>query len=123
MNADNNSPYCDNNMSIDQTDSSHELLHKYFPNVPDKIISVKQDVVDIKEGISAINNIIATAKSNTDIKEGVSAASHLATTLLFNKWGRQALFVGAMYTVGGTIISTVGLGPVIATGAALYWFS
>ena len=32
---------------------------------------------------------------------------------------RKALFSGVMYLAGGSIISTVGLGPVIVTGAII----
>lgn len=38
--------------------------------------------------------------------------------------GRKALFIGAMYFAGGLIITTVGLGPVLISGAILMaiWF-
>jgi hypothetical protein len=34
--------------------------------------------------------------------------------------GRKSLFAGAMYMVGGSIISTVGLVPVLITGAIIW---
>lgn len=45
-----------------------------------------------------------------------SAALYVATSSI----GRKAIFTGAMYLAGGTIVSTVGLGPVLIVGAVVW---
>ena len=52
-----------------------------------------------------------------------STLSTVTNGLFFTKLGREALFAGTMYMAGGAVISTVGLLPVVATGAAIYYFS
>lgn len=103
------------NCTLETTPCNHEIIKK--------VQQVRGDITDLKKCINIISNIVL----KPEIKDGIDVASNLASTatnlLLFNKWGREALLLGTMYVAGGAIVATVGIVPVVATGAAIYWFS
>ena len=49
-----------------------------------------------------------------------SMALYAAKTLTTSSIGRKAIFTGTMYLAGGAVISTVGIVPVLVTGAIIW---
>lgn len=73
------------------------------------IILTNNDVIVSEE-------LPATSLTSQILKRTGTIAYNAATS----KIGRKTIFTGLLYAAGGTIISTVGLGPVLVVGA-LVW--
>lgn len=82
---------------------------------------LNNELIDSSDWVK-INNSICTETSessnlsSTVIKTSGSLAWYAANSSL----GRKAIFTSAMYLAGGTIISTIGLTPVLIAGAVVW---
>lgn len=120
-----------------------------IPKIPNFLINTKMKTpddenTDVPYLDETLNSYISTDDSNNKTQkvftstlntEIVNTASSAASTLptqivnttgsiayyaISSSIGRKAIFTGALYLAGGTIISTIGLAPVIVTGAVIW---
>ena len=82
-----------------------------------ELVSVTSDPSLEANSVNQISDNSKVSLPVTIAKTTGSAALYVATSSI----GRKAIFTGAMYLAGGTIVSTVGLAPILVTGAII-WF-
>jgi hypothetical protein len=69
------------------------------------------------------NNCVNGIKGSSSVYIPIAVAKTTGTAAYYitsSSIARKAIFTGAMYFAGGTIISTVGLPAVIVTGALIW---
>ena len=101
----------DSNVKNDDDGYVSEIDDIIILNIVDKSIKNRQFIVGLDQNIMREEQ-----KSSTF----TSTLSSVVNGLLFTKLGREVLYAGTMYMAGSAIIATVGIVPVVATGAAIY---